>query len=361
MSQHIPIVNISLLQAGDTQQQKALLDGLGHWGLIHIEGHELSKELLDCFYNEFQSFCNRSTEEKSNYASADVWFQRGWTPPDTEKAVIAGGQPDFKECYFAAPISIKEDLRIEYPEICAHNIWPNDEHGESMKKVYIALGKAVHDIGIILLEGCASALDLPKTTFTDLIEGGPHVTRALRYLPLTQSQLTQDIKWGEEHTDFNLLTLLPGGRFITDDSNPFTPQANSGLFLRAKGTKEFPQGRRVKGGAPAGCMIAQVGQQLEILTGGKFLATPHEVLPPNQTKISRMSIAHFMHMHPHRRLTPLSGFRTPDTIADYRPAVLAGNYSLKTLVDIGLAPQESLHALGYRHYNRLEKQRTFIK
>jgi hypothetical protein len=71
-----------------------------------------------------------------------------------------------------------------------------------------------------------------------------------------------------------------------------------------------------------------------------------------------MSIAHFMHMHPHQLLSPLPSFKTQDAIYAYRPAVLAGNYSLKTLVDIGLAPQEALNALGYRFYARLEQQRT---
>ena len=63
-------------------------------------------------------------------------------------------------------------------------------------------------------------------------------------------------------------------------------------------------------------------------------------------------------LHPHQILSPLDSFKTPESIQAYRPAVLAGNYSLKTLVDIGLAPKEALNALGYRFYTRLEQQRT---
>ena len=53
MSQHIPIIDIPLLQSGDTQQQQALVEGLGHWGLIHIANHGIDPELLDQFYAHF--------------------------------------------------------------------------------------------------------------------------------------------------------------------------------------------------------------------------------------------------------------------------------------------------------------------
>jgi hypothetical protein len=42
----------------------------------------------------------------------------------------------------------------------------------------------------------------------------------------------------------------------------------------------------------------------------------------------------------------------------YSPPVLAGTYSIKTLVDIGLAPPSALDKLGYRHYERLATIRS---
>ena len=54
----------------------------------------------------------------------------------------------------------------------------------------------------------------------------------------------------------------------------------------------------------------------------------------------------------------LSALKTPEATLAYSPPVLAGNYSLKTLVDIGLAPVEELNKLGYRHYRRLTEQRA---
>src|SRR5690606_18480387 len=99
--------------------------------------------------------------------------------------------------------------KIHYPQIYADNIWPELP---DFAERYEAVGRALQAAGETLLRGAALALDLPEETFVELVSGGPHVFRLLRYLPLDADQIDQGVLWGEEHTDFNLLTLLPGGR-----------------------------------------------------------------------------------------------------------------------------------------------------
>ncbi len=75
------------------------------------------------------------------------------------------------------PTPMPRDMQLQFPEVYADNLWPEDE----------------------LAALCA---------------GRPHIFCMLRYLPLTARQAAKrSVLWGEEHTDFNLLTLLPGGRF----------------------------------------------------------------------------------------------------------------------------------------------------
>ena len=75
----------------------------------------------------------------------------------------------------------------------------------------------------ILLEQSASDLILtagaPPTMRKDgaLVPIGPD--------PLRPEQIDSGILWGEEHTDFNLLTLLPGDR--TPLEFRFTPEGGS--------------------------------------------------------------------------------------------------------------------------------------
>ena len=358
---HVPVVDLEDLHSPRASVQRtaaqALLDAFGHFGLVYVRNHGIEADKLEGFYRSFIEVTDRSTEEKAQLGGADIWYQRGWTPPDTERAVAAGSQPDFKECYFAAPEPVDQMARLQYPQVYADNVWPND--ADDFRERYLDIGHTLHEIGLLLLRGCARALTIEPYRFEAAVFGGPHVTRALRYLPLREDQIDADIVWGEEHTDFNLLTLLPGGRFL-DDQTAFCPRPDDagGLYLRTRATKQHPRGQHVAGKPPAGCIVAQVGQQLEILTGGRFLATPHVIRAPKTPGFSRVSMAHFIHLASKEILFPMKPFRNPDTIQAYSPPVLAGTYGLKTLVDIGLAPVEELAQLGYRFYDRLDTMRA---
>jgi isopenicillin N synthase-like dioxygenase len=353
----IPTIDLALLAHHDRAIRmgaaQAIREGFATYGLVYVQNHGVDPALRDRVFERFVAFTDRPAEQKEALNRADLWFQRGWTPPNTERAVVAGGQPDFKECYFAAPMPTDPDCRIEYPQIFADNVWPEDDDG-AFGEDYLALGQQLHEAGLGLLQGLSLALGLPPRGFDARLEGAAHVFRMLRYLPLSAEQVGTGIVWGEEHTDFNLLTLLPGGRFLDPDGRPCErPDDASGLSIRTRPTKEHPQGLKVRGRAPEGCIVAQVGQQLEILTGGEVLATPHVITAPRTPGYTRVSGAHFLHLHPHQMVFPFQRFRTPETIRAYSPPVLAGTYAIKTLIDIGLAPRAAMDALGYRHYGRL--------
>lgn len=357
----IPVVDLEDLHHPNVQRreaaQEAIVEGFGTYGLVYLRHHGIDPEALDAFYDAFLDFTARPQADKEALSRPDIWFQRGWTPPNTERAVVAGGQPDFKECYFAAPEPMDAGLVKQYPEIYADNIWP--EGDTALPERYIAVGHQLHEIGLRLLRGAAQALGLLPYTFERAVHGGSHVFRALRYLPLKAEQVDTGILWGEEHTDFNLLTLLPGGRFLTPEGQRTgRPDDDCGLYLRTRPTEEHPRGQQIQGKAPAGCIVAQVGQQLEILTGGTFLATPHVIKAPASPGYSRVSSAHFIHLHAHQLLFPMPQFQTPAAIEAYSPPVIAGTYGTKTLIDIGLAPRDSLNKLGYRHYDRLADMRS---
>lgn len=356
----IPTVDLADLDHADAsvveRAAAAIRQGFGVYGLVYVRNHGVDAALLDRLYEAFLELTSKPEAEKQKLCRADLWFQRGWTPPNTEQAVVSSAQPDFKECYFAAPYPSHTEMKLEYPQIHADNIWPEGE--SALREPYLEVGRQLHRAGQRVLRGAAIALSLGKDELTARIEGGPHVFRLLRYLPLSREQVGTKVVWGEEHTDFNLLTLLPGGQFRDPSgARSAAPDDASGLFLRTRASAEHPTGLKVRGVPPPGCVVAQVGQAFEILTGGTFLATPHVITAPSTPGYTRLSAAHFVHLHSDQMLFPLPAFRTEKAIIEYSPPVLAGTYALKTLVDIKLAPPEAVDRLGYRHYDRLASQR----
>jgi isopenicillin N synthase-like dioxygenase len=356
MDATVPSVDLADLHSDDSTRldraAAAIREGYGVYGLVTIAGHPLDRDEVDAYYDDYRDFTARSDEEKAPLNRPEIWYQRGWTPPNTEAAVVAEGRKDFKECYFAAPLPLDPVAAAMYPELYAENIWP--EGATSFRDRHMKLGQQLHAVGMDLLGGCERALGLDAGTFAARLEGAAHVTRSLWYIPVTQDDVETGVLWGEEHTDFNLLTMLAGGRFYDPSGNAAPrPDDRSGLYLRTRPSAEHPRGRMVVGRAPPGHIVSQVGQQLEILTGGTFLATPHVIKAPGIPGWSRTSLAHFLHVHALQPLAPLAPFQTPDAVAAYRPPVLAGTYAIKTLVDISLAPSTTLDELGYRHYDRL--------
>ncbi len=333
---------------------RAIAAGFAHVGIVYVSDHPVARPEVLALYDQFLRVLERPRREKERWGGADIWFQRGWTPPNTERAVLSSGRADFKECFFAAPEPVDPYCAECFPEIYADNVWPDD--ASEFRQAMLEVGHALHGVGAALLRACEGALSVAPTSLTGPAEGAAHVTRLLKYLPVPE-EAGADVLWGEEHTDFNLLnllTLLPGGCFYrgrraergVSEADRGGPTDSGGLFLRTRPTASHPRGQRIAGTPPPGCLVAQVGQQLEILSGGRFLATPHGVEAPGEPGWTRTSIAHFVHLQARQRVEPLPTLR--EGARGYLPPVLAGTYATKTLVDIGLAPSAALDHLGYR-------------
>src|SRR5690554_3435485 len=183
----IPVVDLSDISSPRSEVRAhaaaQIRRAFGHFGLIYIRNHGVDMERLEAFYDAYLEFCAQPEAEKQKMSTPSIWYQRGWTPPNTEKAVVAGGQPDFKECYFVTPEDPSEELQREYPELYAKNIWPED--APEFKEHYIELSRQLQQVAAHLMRGSALALGLAPHTLEGAVDGGPHVTRALRYIPLT--------------------------------------------------------------------------------------------------------------------------------------------------------------------------------
>jgi isopenicillin N synthase-like dioxygenase len=315
MLQSIPVVS-------GNERSPEFVQTVGHAfrdiGFVFLREPEITAK-LPRIYAEFRKTFDLPYWIKAQYAHPEIFYQRGWTPPFTEEAIACRApgtgtkKADAKENWFMGPIlAADHPLKKQYPGLYADNVWPDETPGLSaaMGELYSDLDRA----GRKILSAVERYLNFPEGYFGDVLRDAPSVMRAIYYPPVTQD-MVGNIVWGCMHTDINLVTVLP-------------PSTRSGLRIRRR------DGQWIPGAAPADCVIVQVADMLDYLTGGELMSAAHEVKAPEQpTAEGRISAAHFMHARSDVKLKPkVDG---PDAAA--YPPITAGELLVRRLRAIGLA------------------------
>ena len=315
MLKEIPVVS------GD-ERSPEFVQTVGHAfrdiGFVFLREPEITAK-LPRIYAEFRKTFELPYWVKAQYAHPEIFYQRGWTPPFTEEAIacrapgVGKKKADAKENWFMGPLlAADHPLKKQYPGLYADNIWPQEAPGlnAAMAELYADLDRA----GRKVLVAVERFLNFPDGFFSGVLQDAPSVMRAIHYPPVT-ADMVGNIVWGCMHTDINLVTVLP-------------PSTRSGLRIRRR------DGAWIPGAAPADCVIVQVADMLDYLTGGELMSAAHEVKAPEQPTIEgRISAAHFMHARSDVKLEPkVAG---PDAAA--YPPITAGDLLYKRLKAIGLA------------------------
>lgn len=307
---NIPAVDIDDVRSANPSTIETVGTAFKEIGFVFIKAPKISK-LLPNIFRVFGKVFNLPTTIKEQYARPDLFYQRGWTPPFTEVAIACRGRglPDAKENWFMGPeISHLDPETVKkFPHHYIPNIWPKEvpEFRPAMLRLYNVL----HSCGIGVLDALSVYLDKPKNYLSNMAENSPTVMRAIHYPPVMPEQVGKII-WACRHTDINFITVLPA-------------PTQEGLWIRRRDGKWIP------GNTPENCLIVQVGDMLQYLTGGDFVSAWHEVRAPNHsTNVGRFSAALFIHARSDVMFDP--GKPT-------FPSITADEFLLKRLREIGLA------------------------
>lgn len=129
-------------------------------------------------------------------------------------------------------------------------------------------------------------LDLQNGQLTNLLNNGSHLLA-----PTATDISINDKVYARFHYDISFLTIHGKSNY-------------PGLYIWLR------DGTRVNVKIPDGCLLLQVGKQLEFLTGGYFKAGYHEVIAPEVkgTQKWRISSTLFSHINQEEWLEPLPKF-----------------------------------------------------
>ncbi len=224
----------------------------------------------------------------------------GFIPPKSTLYVTSNvnknTKPDLNECL----ITVKE-RPADHPSVVAKrrfhgpNEWPSESVLPGYRAKMLEYYAAMEDLGAKMLPVYARALDMPADYFTPLFKD-PQWTTRNQYYPATEHR--EDNQFGiSPHRDHGFLTLLP----LAEEP---------GLQILAPGHGWLDAKVQDNG------IIVNTGEFMHRWSNGRFIATPHRVIPP---KRDRYSIAFFFNPTWDTEAVPLPTCVSPDNPAKFEP------------------------------------------
>lgn len=277
----IPIVDLQLINQDYSGFISYIRDICHHVGFFYLVNHGISSEKIALMLNQAQALFQLPQEVKESLSINQSAHYRGYGALNAE---ITKGLPDFKETF---DLGLERTARLSAPStdyeiLHGPNQWPPALMLPKFKYLMIEYLHAMQQLGCTIMHFLAESLGLTPKMVDDLFhpasENAYAILRLLRYPP-----------GGEKlgvgpHTDAGFLVFL-----LQDEVG--------GLEVKNQ------QGDWVSAPPKENAFIVNIGEMLEVWSGGYYRATEHRVI--NATNQERISAPFFYEPHLNSAITPL--------------------------------------------------------
>ncbi|RWL41918.1 MAG: isopenicillin N synthase family oxygenase [Mesorhizobium sp.] len=296
----IPVVDIGPLLNGTNKQVVAreIRWALSNTGFMYVKNHGVPQDFIQSVFDVSRRFFDLPLSQKSSLhiGNSDSAF-RGYIELFGENT-DPGKTKDLKECFDFGP----ERSTLEGP-FFGPNQWPSG--WPEFRELTYRYHHEMVGLSKKLLQGIALSLDLAESYFEDLMRNPISIQRLLHYPPQS-GYISEDMIGIGAHTDYGNLTIL-----AQDDVG--------GLQVMNR------DGDWVQGTPIHGTFIINVGDLLQRLTNGVYLANLHRVV--NSSGRERYSIPFFIDADFDAIIEPLASCVTDSNPLRYRP-VTCGEHKL---------------------------------
>ena len=258
-------------------------------GFLCITGTDVAPDLIEEMRDMVKAIFAVPEEEKWAQAITPDNY-RGYIPLGFFTPNDGSGTPDRYEGYkLHAEIAADAPVRAECA-LYGPNLWPPQVPGG--RETVLRYWQAMDGIALALLEALADGLDLPAAAFLTAFRQPLTNMTLLHYPPQEADAPGFGI---HPHKDTDALTII-------------APDRVGGLEVRT------PAGEWITPECPEGGFVVNIGDMLELWSGGRLVSTPHRVV--NRTGKERYSFPYFavprhdVVVRP--LLTPLPGFDRPE-------------------------------------------------
>lgn len=240
----IPLIDLSNLGLPSHLHQKTLEEiasACREWGIFQIVNHGISEELIQRLQGVGEEFFQLRPEEKEAYANNPTSGNlEGY---GTKLAANMDGKLEWLDYYFHM---LWPPTRRDF------NTWP--KHPPSYIEVNDEYGRRLLEVVNKLLAALSINLGMEESAMKEAL-GGENLEMEMKinyYPPCPQPELALGV---EPHTDMSALTLL-------------VPNEVPGLQV-------FKDGRWVSAIYVPNAIIVHIGDQLEILSNGRYKSVLH--------------------------------------------------------------------------------------
>lgn len=260
----IPVIDISGLYSDNIEQHEAVAAEVGNAsrnvGFFVVKGHHVAPEVIDGIVSAAKDLFSKSDSYKRQYYIGSNGYHNGYVPMGEER--FGNQTPDYKEafdCNEDLPADDPKVLNQKYPLLGPIN-WPDIPSFRERTDKYF---QDVQKVGQHLWRGFSLALGLPEDAFRKEVENPPSFLRMIHYPPNEENTDAVGISSHTDYEAFTILLTLQSGLEVMNESGdwisvPLIP----------------------------GTFVVNIGDTLESMTDGQFLATTHRVRKVKQERYS---------------------------------------------------------------------------
>lgn len=300
--QALPIVDVSGLRSTDLSQQQAAAAALGQAardaGFLYVTGHGVPQACIDRMIARAKAYFAQPLEAKLAAYIGQSSNHSGYVPQGEEQ--FYGAKPDLKEAY---DLGFSCGPEVVPRPMLGRNQWPTMPGFRADVEAYY---EAVFALSLDLFKGFALALGLAPDRFTQLISAPPSQLRMLHY-PF-QPDVPPDRPGIGAHTDYECFTIL-------------LPTCD-GLEV------ENGAGEWIDAPVLPGAFVINIGDMMEVLSNGRYVATTHRVRKVAQ---ERWSFPMFCALDYDTVIAPLPELLKPGETPQYPPVVCGDHLYAQTL------------------------------
>ncbi|CDQ46070.1 isopenicillin N synthase family dioxygenase [Mycolicibacterium neoaurum] len=262
----LPVLDLSTSQTDPDGFRVALREAAHTYGFFYLTGHSVSDAQIAEVLRSAREFFALPVDVKNRISQLQSPQFRGYSRLGGE---LTNGQVDWREQIDIGPERATVPGAEGYWRLQGPNLWPEQPTG--FRAAFEDWDRSLSAVGLRLLRLWAESLGAAADLFDDAFAGLPAtLIKVVRY----PGGAASDQGVGA-HKDSGVLTLL----LVEPDSTGLQVELTAGEWV------DVPP--------VPGAFIVNIGELLEVATGGYLRATRHRVLSP-KPGTDRVSIPYFL-------------------------------------------------------------------